>query len=142
MTSPYPSNSQGGHRGLLVMGGTVVTGVRGATWNWNTRNADDAGGWGDNHDYAVAVFPGAPTIDVEDPAWNPSQTTVTALVNSMLTGGKSVCYLYPQGLDSVAKYFYGTFILDEPSMEMSLEEVIRLPFGLIAAASDTGFFGL
>lgn len=142
MASPYPSASVGGHRGLLVVGGTVVTGVRGATWNWNTRNADDAGGWGDNHDYAVNVFPGAPTIEVEDPAWNPSQTTIHDLMRSMLSSGKAVVYLYPRGLDNVAQYFYGTFILDEPSMAMTLEEVIRLPFGLISALADSGSFGL
>lgn len=142
MASPYPSAAAGAHRGLLVVGGTVVTGVRGATWNWNLRHADDGGGWGDNHDYAVNVFPGAPTIDVEDPSWNASQTVITALVNSMLSGGLAIVYLYPQGLDTVAKYFYGTFILDEPSMGMQIEEVIRLPFGLIAARADCGFFGL
>lgn len=142
MASPYPSASVGGHRGLLVLGGTVITGVRGATWSWNTRNADDAGGWGDAHDYAVNVFPGAPTIEVEDPRWNPSQATVHDLVRSMLSGGKAVCYLYPRGLDNVAQYFYGTFILDELSMEMSVEEVIGLPFGLISALGDAGSFGI
>ncbi len=140
--SPYPSQSKGGHRGLLVLGGVVVTGVRGATYNWNTRNADDGGGWGDNHDYAVGVFPGAPTIEVEDPSWNPNQTVVTDLVRSMLSGGSAVGYLYPQGLDTLAKYFYGTFILDEPSMELGLEDIIRLPFGLIAARPDCGEFGI
>lgn len=140
--SPYPSASKGGHRGLLVIGGTVVTGVGGATWNYNTENDDKAGGWGDNHNYAVAVFPGAPTIDVEDPKWNASQALVPDLIRSMLSGGKAVCYLYPIGLDDVTKYHYGTFILDKPSQEMKLSEVIKLPFGLIAAASDCGSFGI
>jgi hypothetical protein len=142
MASPYNSRAAGGHRGLLVVGGTVVTGVRGAQWNWNTRHADDGAGWGENHDYAVNVMPGAPTIDVEDPTWNPTQTVITDLARSMLTGTKAIVYLYPQGLDDVTKYCYGTFILDEPSLKMNIEEVIRLPFGLIAAASDCGSFGI
>lgn len=57
-------------------------------------------------------------------------------------GGSAVGYLYPQGLDTLAKYFYGTFILDEPSMELGLEDIIRLPFGLIAARPDCGEFGI
>lgn len=138
----YESNGKGGHRGLLVIGGTAVTGVRGATFNWNTRTADGAAGWGENHDYAVPVQPGVPTIDVEDPTWNPSQTVVTDLIRSMVSGSKAACYLYPIGLDNVGKYFYGTFILDEPSMAMTMEDVVRLPFGLIAAAADVGSFGI
>jgi len=134
--------SVGGHRGLLVLGGVVVAGVRGATWNWNLRKAEGGAGWGDQHDYDVAVLPGTPTIDVDEPRWKPSQTAVTDLIRSMRSGGVAVAYLYPLGQDLLTKYLYGTFQLDEPSMELGLEDIVTLPFGLYAARPDCGFFGL
>lgn len=132
----------GGHRGLLVIGGTQASGVRGATWSWNTQHAEGGGGWGDNHDYDVDVFQGAPTIEVDDPRWIGAQTLVSDLVNSMRSGGNAVCYLYPLGQDDLTKYFYGTFILDEPSMEMAIDDIVTLPFGLVANRPDCGHFGL
>lgn len=132
----------GGHRGLLVLGGVTVSGVRGATWNWNLRKAEGGAGWGDRHDYDVAVFPGTPTIDVDEPRWKPAQTAVTDLIRSMKSGGVAVAYLYPLGQDVLSKYFYGTFQLDEPSMELGMEDIVTLPFGLYAARPDCGFFGL
>lgn len=132
---------QGGHRGALVVGGTEVTGVGGAVFNWNLRNTE-RGGWGNDHDYAIGTQPGTPTIDVEEPTWDPDSTVVTDLIDSMLSGGTAVCYLYPQGQDDLTKYFYGTFILDSPSMGMTKEDAIEMPFGLIAARPDVGRFGI
>lgn len=133
----------GGHQGLLVLGGVVVSGVRGATFNWNTRTAEGGGGWGDRHDYNVVVQQDAPTIDVEDPQWTAAQTAVTDLIRSMKTGSVAVAYLYPLAQSGVYnKYFYGSFILDEPSMELGIEDIVKLPFGLVAGRPDCGEFGI
>lgn len=134
--------SVGGHRGALFLGGVQVTGVRGATWNWNLRNAEGGAGWGDRHDYNVNVLQDSPTIEVDEPRWRGAQTQISDLVRSMRSGGVAVAYLYPLGQDTTTKYFYGTFILDEASMEMGMEDIIGLPFGLVAARPDCGEFGI
>lgn len=132
------SNMQPGHLGKLMIGGVEVTGVRGAKINRNLRNAE-GGGWGDAHDYAVPVQPGVPTIEVEDPIWDPSTETVYDLIVSMQSGGSAVCHLYPFGnkaTPDVTYYWTGTFILEDPSTEISSEDGIKYPFSLKSAKSD------
>lgn len=138
MTSPTMSNMQPGHHGQLMIGGIQVCGVRGAKVNRNLRNAE-GGGWGDAHDYAIAVQPGVPTIEVEDPLWDPTNNTIEDLIASMKCGGSAVCHLYPFGNNCTPEqtyYWTGTFILEDPSTEISSEDGIKYPFSLKSCKPD------
>jgi|SRR3990172_7021140 len=132
------SNMQPGHQGKLMVGGVECTGVRGATVNRNLRNAE-GGGWGDSHDYKIAVQPGTPQIEATDPIWNPSVPQVEDLITSMQSGGSAVCHLYPFGnkaTPDITYYWTGTFILEDPSIELSSEDGIKYPFTLVSCKPD------
>ena len=127
----------GGHRGKLILGGVEITGIDGATYN-RAIQTSEWGGWGLPHDRAAAVMEGAPTIEVEDPAWDDADTTVRALATSMRTGTTAAGYFYPRGQDSGAIYAYGQWIIsDELGLAVLKGEVIRQPFSLIAAGTIT-----
>lgn len=130
------SNMQPGNRGKLMLAGIEVTGVRGAKINRNLRNAE-GGGWGDPHDYAIQVQPGVPTIEVEDPLWDPEDDDVAAVMAALMAGGSAVAHLYAFGQDSnLDDYWTGTFILEDPSTELTSEDGIKIPFSLKSGAPD------
>lgn len=127
----------GGHRGKLLLGGVEITGVDGATYNRAIQNSE-WGGWGFPHDRAAAVMEGAPTFEIEDPAWDDANTSVRDLADSMRTGTTASVYFYPRGQDSTTIYCYGQVILnDDLGLAVLKGEVIRQPFGLIAAGTIT-----
>lgn len=134
MTAPT-TQGVSGHRGLLavIAAGVAreITGAEGATWNWNL-NAQEWGGFGMNHKRGVQVMPGAPTIEVENQAWDTADDVIHDMMVAMLNGTGYTFYLYPRGQVTQAYYLYGEFTLNEASLEMSVDDIIRQPFGLIA----------
>lgn len=128
----------GGHRGKFILGGVVLTNIEGATLNWNV-NVAEYGGWGQAHDYAVAVMAGAPTVEIEDPAWDTAQTALSdlAFAQGTGTGTTATGYFYPLGQDVTTVYAYGSWAINEWALAVLKGDVIRQPFGLIAAGAIT-----
>lgn len=129
-----------GQNGKLILGGTVVTGPEGATYNTGVAAAE-YGGYGQTHKRKAAVMQGVPTIEVKDMAWDPTSTTVLAIANTMASGGRVFGYWYPDATNQATYYVYGYWILDDASMEAPVDDIIRLPFTLAAAGNiiRTGF---
>lgn len=130
----------GGQLGRLILGGTVVTGPEGATYNTGAKAAE-YGGYGQQHKRKAAVMFDVPTIEVSDTAWDPNSTTVFGIATTMLSGGRVFGYWYPDGTNQTAAYVYGYWVLDDASMEAPVDDIIRQPFTLAAAGNiiRTGF---
>lgn len=129
-----------GHNGLLcvVYNSTVysLTSTEGATWNWAINTAE-WGGFGNGFKRAAVVMPGPCTIDINEFTWD--STTLGDLLHDLmdaaLSGYGYTYYLYPQGAVSTTQYLYGTFVPSELSVDVSIDDVIKQPFGLIQSGS-------
>lgn len=130
----------GGQLGRLVLGGVVVTGPEGATYNTGAKAAE-YGGYGQLHKRKAGVMADVPTIEVSDMAWDVSSTTVFDIANSMRSGGRVFGYWYPDATNTATAYVYGYWVLDDASMEAPVDDIIRQPFTLAAAGNviRTGF---
>lgn len=124
-----------GHRGQLtvLVNGTVheVTGVEGATL---TRGIELAkwGGFGHSTRRSTPVMPDGIGIEANDMPWDDSTlgNTLSQVREAQTSGTYYYWYFYPRGAVDQTKYGYGYMVFSEADLDVPIDDVIRLGFGL------------